>query len=238
MPGCRAGRCPPAWTQSDCADRSRRGDRCSRAHRRRRSADRRRGTRRRRHTQDAGRSAASADFDTSVIDVARLTATVVPPTPPFAPISANVLPAGALADGRATRRIAATRSSYTSGSAIHSLMPMRIASSSAAESSDRARITRPAFGNWRRIASDLRGAGAGSERMSMTIASGALPGAARCPRARPPRPATDARAAPTGPADRANRLPEHSTQTHLTNATLTTKLFPGTPPMPAFASAG
>ena len=107
----RAGRHRTASRQSGRADRSRRGDRCSRAHRRRRTGVRRRGTRRRRRRRDANRSAASVLSTTSVIEVARLTATVVLPTPPLAPTIANVLPTTRGADGRATRRIAATRSS-------------------------------------------------------------------------------------------------------------------------------
>ena len=74
--------------------------------------------------------------------VATFTASVVVPTPPFAPTNANTWPPTGALRCAITREMAPPSCSAVSGSATHSFTPERIASRiSAGGSSDATRIT-------------------------------------------------------------------------------------------------
>ena len=229
-----AGRRPPAWPRSDPADRFHRAGRCSRAHRRPRTAGRRRETPRRRRRPDADRSSSVGSLATSVIDVARLTATVVLPTPPLAPRIANIFPDA----GRGRR----PRDAPNRGDQIvmnerldHPLVDAhahrfeQIGRVKRARDDDEARVRKlpPDGGDFARQPSQR--SNVDDDRVRAT-----LPACSDIGRVDRRRPVSGARADRRARSDRANRSTTHSARNYLTNATLTTKLSPGMPPMPAF----
>ena len=128
----------------------RRAGACSPSHRRPRIAARRRGTRPRRRRTGGGRSQRAV----CVVWPARAPprrspAIVVVPTPPLAPMNANICPWTAVTCADVTRSMAALSSAAVTGLATHSLTPARMASSISAGSSRAATMMTPVVGCWR-----------------------------------------------------------------------------------------